>query len=63
MDSPKGPEIRNLQRTAHAIAGAIQARCAECGDTFTPTEWELRHTRGDGEDIHERCCDHCGEAS
>lgn len=41
----------------------LVARCAECGDTFTPTEWELRHTRGDGEDIHERCCDHCGEAS
>ena len=33
--------------------------CAECGGGFTAAEWELRHSRTDGEDIHDHCCD-CG---
>lgn len=34
--------------------------CAECGGGFTAAEWELRHSRTDGEDIHDHCCD-CGK--
>ena len=30
--------------------------CAECGQPFTEFEWENRHTRYDGEDVHADCC-------
>ena len=35
--------------------------CEVCGEPFTGTEWDERHTAPDGEDIHERCC-YCREA-
>lgn len=33
--------------------------CAECGRRFTLDEWDVRHSRSDGEDVHEWCCDLC----
>lgn len=40
---------------------AYSATCPECYKPFTPTEWELRHGRpGDGEDIHQACCERLG---
>lgn len=33
--------------------------CAECGQLFTHDEWDGRHTRPDGEDVHVRCCAEC----
>jgi hypothetical protein len=30
--------------------------CAECGDGFSHLEWDHRHTREDGEDVHGECC-------
>lgn len=31
--------------------------CAVCGGWMTEDEWDNRHSRWDGEDIHDRCCD------
>lgn len=33
--------------------------CPICGDTFTLTEWERRHSNSDGVDVHGECCDVC----
>lgn len=33
------------------------SRCDECGQPFTPQEWDARH--GTDTDVHERCCKEC----
>jgi hypothetical protein len=30
--------------------------CAECDRGFSEWDWENRHTREDGEDVHAECC-------
>jgi hypothetical protein len=37
----------------------LASACQQCGNPFTPEEWEDRHTDENGEDIHERCCAEC----
>lgn len=34
-------------------------RCSECGGTFTPEEWDIRHTDAEGNDVHNHCCPLC----
>lgn len=33
--------------------------CPECGDVFDAETWPTRHTRCDGEDVHDFCCRWC----
>jgi len=45
-------EKRKLERPPQFVG----PWCAECHGPFSEWEWEMRHTRYDGEDVHADCC-------
>jgi hypothetical protein len=34
-------------------------KCAECAEFINGDDIDARHTRFDGEDVHEECCTEC----
>lgn len=37
--------------------------CHRCGGSFSPSEWDERHSDWRGEDIHADCCERHGPCS